>query len=281
MTTPPDPPPRDHGVPPPARTALITGASRGIGRELALGLARAGLDVALLARDAGAVAEVAEEVRTVGAESVAVPADVTDLRSVTHAVRVAKEALGTVDLLVNNAGRIEPVEVPAWEADAHQWRAVVETNLIGAFHLVRAIVPGMIARGGGRVVDLSSGAAMRDSPIYSAYYASKTALLRFGSGLHDAGHEQGLRSFEIAPGVVRTDMTTTMPVHSDRTEWTDPAAVVTLVVAVAKGELDAWSGRFLRAGSDDLETLRAVAARGLREDTRRLCLCPWGPDDPL
>jgi 3-oxoacyl-[acyl-carrier protein] reductase len=281
MTTPPDPPPRDHGIPPPARTALVTGASRGIGRELALGLARAGVDVALLARDAGAVADVEEQVRDIGAESIAVPADVTDVRSVTRAVRVAQGALGPVDLLVNNAGRIEPVEVPPWEADPYQWRAVVETNLVGAFHLVRAIVPGMIERGGGRVIDLSSGAAVRDSPVYSAYHASKTALLRFGSGLHDAGHEQGLRSFEIAPGVVRTDMTAAMRVHSDRTEWTDPAAVVTLVVAVARGELDAWSGRFLRAGSDDLDTLRTVAARGLTDHARRLGVRPWGPEDPL
>ncbi|MFP5347729.1 MAG: SDR family NAD(P)-dependent oxidoreductase [Actinomycetes bacterium] len=267
--------------PPPARTALVSGASRGIGRFIAVGLAEAGLNVALLARNAKALADAAEEVRAVGVHAVPVAADVTELGSVQDAVAEVREAIGQVDLLVNNAGRIESTEVVPWEADPFDWWAVVQTNLRGAFHLVRTVVPGMVEAGGGRVVDLSTGSALYDSDIYSAYHASKSALLRFGSGLALAGREHRLLSFELAPGVVRTDMTGSMPVHDDRTEWNDPGDVVGLVQAIARGELDAWSGRFLRAGSDDVATLRKVAQRGLQDDARRLVLQPYGDDDPL
>lgn len=259
----------------------MTGASRGIGRHLALGLAGAGLDVALLARDQSALGGVREQVERAGVRAVVLPADVTDVRAVRAAVAAAEAELDGIDLLVNNAGRIESAEVPPWQADPDEWWSVFEANVRGPFHLVQAVVPGMLARGGGRVVDLSTGSATRDSDIYSAYYASKTALLRFGSGLHEAGFAHGLRVFELAPGVVRTDMTGSMAVHDDRTEWTDPADVVALLLAVAAGELDGWSGRFFRAGAEDVERLRAAAARGLDDDARRLRLRPWGDDDPV
>jgi NAD(P)-dependent dehydrogenase (short-subunit alcohol dehydrogenase family) len=117
--------------------------------------------------------------------------------------------------------------------------------------------------------------------VYSAYGAAKAGLFRVGGALHAAGHSAGLRVFELSPGVVRTPMTGGMAVHEDRTEWTDPADVVALVVAMAAGELDAWSGRMLRAGADDVATLRALAAAGLPEDARTLRLRPYGPEDPL
>lgn len=267
------------GDPAPARVALVTGASRGIGREIAVGLARAGLDVAVLGRDQARLREAADAIEQAGARSVVVTADVTDLGQVRAAVAAAEGALGGVDLLVDNAGVIERDEVPIWEADPAEWWGVVEANVRGPFHCVQAVVPGMVQRGGGRVVDLASGASTRDSAVYSAYYASKTALLRLGGSLHAAGYERGLRVFEVAPGVVRTDMTGGMAVHDGRTEWTDVADVVALVVACAAGELDAWSGRYLRAGVDDLETLRRKAS-GLTDDARTLRLRPYGEDDP-
>jgi len=254
---------------PAARTALVTGASRGIGRALAVGLAAAGLDVAVLARDERLLEETAEEVRAAGARALVLAADVTDGSAVRAAVEQVEDRLGPVDLLVNNAGVID-AEVPLWESDPERWWAVVETNVRGPFLLSHAVVPRMLARGGGRVVDLNSGAGTRDSARSTAYYVSKTALFRIGGALHEAGYDRGLRSFEVAPGVVRTDMTLSMPVHQDRTEWTDPADVVALVAAIARGELDALSGRYLRAGADTPESLRALAARGLAPDSRRL-----------
>ena len=196
--------------------------------------------------------------------------------------------LGSVDLLVNNAGVIDPAEVPVWEAEPQDWWDVVETDLRGPFHCVRAVVPGMLRRGGGRVIDLNSGAGARDREIYSAYCAAKAGLFRIGGNLHLAGFERGLRSFELSPNVVETDMTHSMPMHEGRSEWTPVEAVVALAVAVARGELDAWSGCFLRAGTDTPESLAAAAAEltgdpkgRVAAPFRRLVVHPYGPSDPI
>ncbi|MFH5822626.1 SDR family NAD(P)-dependent oxidoreductase [Georgenia sp. AZ-5] len=267
-------PPAGEAVVPPARTALVTGASRGIGRAIAVGLARAGLDVAVLARDERRLAEVAGEIRGLGRRAVVLPADVADPEAVGAAVATAEAELGPVDLLVNNAGRID-AEVPLWEDDPDEWWSVVETNVRGPFLLARAVVPGMLARGGGRVVDLSSGAGTRDNADATAYNVSKTALLRIGGGLHEAGFARGLRAFEVAPGVVSTDMTRSMRAHSARTEWTDVADVVELVVVIARGGLDDLSGRYLRAGTDTAASLRFLASLGRLDDARRLRVRDW------
>lgn len=272
-------------VTPPARTALVTGASRGIGREIALGLARAGLDVALLARDAARLAVVAAEVRELGVTAVELTADVSDPAAVRAAVGQAEEALGSIDLLVNNAGAIEP-EHPLWEADPDEWWSVFETNVRGPFLFNRYAVPGMIERGGGRVIDLASGASSHEMRGgYSAYNASKTALTRMGANLHGDGFRHGLRVFELAPGVVRTDMSTGMTLHEGRTEWTPVERVTGVVNAIAAGELDACSGWFLRVPYDTPESLKALAAdvaeQGAGATARRLRVLPAGSDDPL
>ncbi|WP_419702756.1 SDR family NAD(P)-dependent oxidoreductase [Promicromonospora sp. NFX87] len=270
---------------PPSRTALVTGASRGIGREIALGLARAGLDVALLARDATRLAAVAAEIRAEGVTAVELTADVSDPAAVRAAVGQAEDTLGSVDLLVNNAGAIES-EHPLWEADPEEWWSVFETNVRGPFLFMRYALPGMIARGGGRVIDLASGASSHEmGGGYSAYNASKTALTRMGANLHNDGFPRGLRVFELAPGVVRTDMTTGMTLHEGRTRWTPAERVTDVVNAIAAGELDACSGWFLRVSDDTPESLKALAAdvarQGGEATARRLRVMPAGSDDPL
>ncbi|MBE1876493.1 SDR family NAD(P)-dependent oxidoreductase [Myceligenerans sp. TRM 65318] len=275
---------------PPARTALVTGASRGIGREIALGLARAGLDVALLARDGQRLAEVAEEIRGLGRAAVVLTADVTAEAEVRDAVARAEApaadgGLGSLDLLVNNAGRIE-AETPLWESDPDDWWATFEVNVRGVYLVSRYVVPGMLARGAGRVVDLASGASTHGRPVISAYVGSKTAILRMGEHLHLAGYDRGLRSFEVAPGVVATDMTASMPMHQERTEWTPVARTVDLVNAIAAGTLDACSGWHVRATDDTPESLRALAASAGNGPVpaaarRRLRVLPAGPEDPL
>lgn len=260
---------------PPARTALVTGASRGIGRALAVGLARAGLDVGVLARDGDRLAEVAREIEALGRGAVVAVADVTDAAAVDAAVDQVEAGLGSIDLLVNNAGRID-AEVPLWEADRDEWWSVMETNVRGPFLLARAVVPGMLARGGGRVIDLNSGAGTRDSADATAYYASKTALFRIGGALHEAGFDRGLRAFELAPGVVVTDMTRSMRSHENRTEWTDVEDVVELAVMIARGGLDELSGRYLRAGTDTPASLRFQLGLGEPADAvRRLRVADW------
>ncbi|ACQ80626.1 short-chain dehydrogenase/reductase SDR [Beutenbergia cavernae DSM 12333] len=267
----------DALVPEPARTALVTGASRGIGRGLALGLADAGLDVGLLARDAEKLAEVAREVESRGRRAVVVTADVGDPDQVAAAVDAALAGLGSIDLLVDNAGRID-AEVPLWEADPDEWWSILETNVRGPFLLARAVIPGMLARGGGRVVDLTSGAGAKDWDVASAYTVSKAAVIRQVGHLHEAGFERGLRAFALSPGTVRTDMSTSLRIHAGRTEFTPVERSVDAVVAVARGELDDWSGCYLRVTHDTPDLLRAHGAPG--PDDRRLRVQPWGEDDP-
>lgn len=262
------------------RVAVVTGASRGIGHVLASALARDGWAVAMVARDPSTLATAAVALQEEGRRVVAAPADVTAPEEVAALAEQVVAELGPVDLLVNNAGRIE-TETLLWETDPELWWDVVETNVRGPFLLTHAFVPQMLARGGGRVININTGSGTRDDAVYSGYAASKSALFRITGATHVAGHDRGIRAFDLAPGVVRTDMTASMPVHDDRTEWTDPGQVAELVLALASGELDAWSGRMVRAGLDTVEDLRRRAEAGLPEDARTLRLRPWGPDDPL
>jgi NAD(P)-dependent dehydrogenase (short-subunit alcohol dehydrogenase family) len=260
--------------------ALVTGASRGIGSAIVEALAGSGYDVALLARDASAVDAVSERLRRHGGRTVAAGLDVTDASAVRAFVDDVVDRLGGIDLLVNNAGLIEP-ERPLWQADPEQWWSVLETNVRGPFLLTHAVVPHMLAAGGGRIVNLNSGAGAREYADLSAYSASKAALARLTGAVHEAGAGHRIRAFDLAPGHVRTDMTLSMELHDGRTEWTPVSAVTDLVLALGSGELDAWSGRFVRAGTDTPASLRATAASGLGPDDRKLRLRPCGAGDPL
>ncbi|MBA3620688.1 MAG: SDR family oxidoreductase [Acidothermales bacterium] len=262
---------------------MVTGASRGIGRELAVALAGAGMRVGLLARDRDQLTSVADECAAAGGQGVAFPADVTDPAQVGKAVAAAESQLGPVALLINNAGRIEPAEVPFAEADLAAWWEVIETNLYGPAVMTRAVLPGMLTRGAGRVVNVNSGFAYRPGEAYTAYAVSKGALARFTAMLAHQCRERGVSVFDVSPGLVRTEMTAAMPMWADKGEgdWTPPQRMVDLVLAVAAGRLDALSGRFLHAGKDAVEALIAAAERIRQRDARVLRLVPYGDDDPL
>lgn len=252
------------------RVALVTGASRGIGAILAAAFRQAGWQVVGLSRSGGPDPS--------GAPTIA--CDVTDGAAVQATVDQVVAEHGRIDVLVNNAGLVER-EVPLWEADPEQWWQVIETNVRGPFLVTHAVVPHMIAAGGGRVLNLNSGSGTRESPVLTAYHASKSALARLTGGVAVAGAEHGVLAFDLAPGVIETDMTHSMQMHQDRTEWTDPADLTALALALADGELDGFSGRMVRAGADDLEVLRVRSSQGLGEGQRMLRLRPWGEDDPL
>ena len=238
--------------------AVVTGASRGIGHHLAAALEDAGYAVE---RGSRAVAPV------------------TDPAAVERWVGEVVGRHGRVDLLVNNAGVIDR-EVGLLDSDPEQWWETVEVNLRGPYLMTRAVLPHMVAAGSGRVVNISSGAAYRNDDVATAYSVSKGALARLTAvtGLN-AG--RGVRAFDLAPGVVRTDLAEAMDAHRERTEWTEPAVVADLLLAIARGELDEWNGRLVRAGVDTPASLRARAARGLAESDRTLGLLRWGDDDPL
>lgn len=261
------------------QVALVTGASTGIGFQLAHALAARGAAVAGLARGAARLTAAMDEVAAAtGARVLAVAADVTDAAAVGAAVARVVEQLGPVDLLVNNAGLVDAAEVPIWAADGEQWWAVVASHIRGPLLLVQAVVPGMVDRGRGRVVDLASGMGTRAVPEYSAYSVAKAGQIRLTEALAASLTGTGVHAFNVAPGLVQTEMTRSMPKWEGHTAWTPPERVVELVCAVAAGELDAWSGRFLRAGADDPGTL---AGRTPGDGARQLRLRAYGPDDPV
>jgi NAD(P)-dependent dehydrogenase (short-subunit alcohol dehydrogenase family) len=261
------------------QVALVTGASTGIGRALVEGLAARGMAVAGVARTEdrlrAAMAEVAE---ATGARTFAVAADVTDRPSVEAAVEAVVGEVGQVDLLVNNAGVIDELEVPLWEADPDQWWDVVTSHVKGSFLLARAVVPWMVLRNRGRVVNLASGMSVRARPEYSAYSVAKTGLMRMTEALAGALEGSDVRAFDVSPGVVDTQMTRRMQMWRGFEDWTPPEQVVELVAAIAAGDLDAWSGRLLRAGVDDPDAARAMTPE---DAARQLRLRPYGDGDPL
>ena len=203
------------------RVAVVTGASRGIGHHIARALEQAGYAVEHGSR---AVAEV------------------TDRASVERWVEEIAARRGHIDVLVNNAGIID-AEVPIEESDPDEWWQTMQVNVLGPYLMTRYVMPHMAAAGGGRVINLNSGAGVRPGALASAYNASKTALARVTGSTHLSGRHHGIRAFDLAPGVVHTDMTASMQAHEGRIEWTSPAEVTDLVLALASGELDAWSGR--------------------------------------
>lgn len=270
-------------VPNVPRTAVVTGAGRGIGRGLAIGLATHGYDVGLVGRNVANLEAVAAELdgHEGNGRAVVAPCDVTDAAAVRELAQRLDADLGGVGLLVNNAGVLEHREVPFAEDDMDDVWRVVENNLRAPLLITHALLPGMLARGGGRIVNLNSGLGHRPAPSYTGYSISKGALARFTANLDAQYHDQGLRVFDLAPGVVPTDMSTGMPMHEGRTEWTPLEASIRLLLAVADGELDQLSGRFFRAGSDTAAELVARTYEILVEDARRLRLVPYGPTDPL
>jgi NAD(P)-dependent dehydrogenase (short-subunit alcohol dehydrogenase family) len=266
-------------------TALVTGAGRGIGRGIALGLARAGWSVGLVGRTRAHLETVADECRALNpsGRTVVAAGDLIDPDAVAAAVAAVEESfapIGGLSLLVNNAGVVERAELPFAADDlADIWR-VIETNVRGPLLVTHAVLPGMLARGAGWVVNLNSGAGHRATDVYTGYGISKGALSRFTRLLDHQYRAAGIRVLDLAPGVVATDMTETMPLHEGRTEWTPVEAVADLVLAFAEGRLDALSGRFVRAGVDTPASLLAAADRIVAQDARVLRLATYGPDDP-
>ncbi|WP_040158756.1 SDR family oxidoreductase [Mobilicoccus massiliensis] len=260
------------------RVAVITGANRGIGSHLAGAFAEAGYAVEGCSRSGGPTRVPARsDEGDVTLDLAAV--DVTDEQAVHDWIAGVLERHGRIDVLVNNAGVIDD-EVPIEESDPEQWWRTIEVDVRGPYLLTRMVLPGMLAAGSGRVINLNSGAGVRPGEVASAYNVAKSALGRITGSTDLSGRGRGVYAFDLAPGVVRTDMTGAMTAHEGRTEWTSPAEVCELALALAAGELDAWSGRMVRAGADTPETLRTASAQ-LGERGRRVMLVPWGDDDPL
>jgi NAD(P)-dependent dehydrogenase (short-subunit alcohol dehydrogenase family) len=186
--------------------SVVTGAGRGIGREIALHQARAGARVAVLARTAREIEETRAMIADEGGTAIALPLDLVDGPAVERAFDRIGEELGPVDTLVNNHGSFRAFG-PIWECDPETWWSDVEINLRGTFHTCRVAAPQMLARRRGRIVNLVGGGTGTSFPHGSGYAASKAGVMRFTECLNDTTKAGGVLAFAVDPGLVRTAMT--------------------------------------------------------------------------
>ena len=243
------------------QVAIVTGAGRGIGRAIALGLSDSGALVAVCARSEAEVSRTAREIGERQGQAIAVQVDVTSRIEVDRMIGQVQDAFGPVDLLVNNAARILPFG-PLAETDPDEWWELLEVNLRGPLYCSRAVLPGMIARGYGRIVNVSSGAGFAAISNCSAYIVSKAALFRLSENLAAETTSQGVFIFAIDPGLVPTTMTeaglsSSIPsIHQMFQEWFDngvcvrPERAARLVAYLASGAADVLSGRYLSVHID-------------------------------
>ena len=223
--------------------AFVTGGGRGIGENIARELAAAGMEVSVSGRTAKQVEAVAA--------GIGGRAFVGDVAKPEEVERWFAE-LGPLDLLVANAGT-GTHGGPPWELELDDWWRTFEVNMLGVHLCCSAAIPGMLEHGAGRIVIVGSGSAYLPGASETAYTSSKAAVCRYGETLANALRER-LPVFVISPGLVRTAMTEGH--FSDDAPWTPPECAPKLVRALATGEFDALSGRYLHAEHDPPESLR-------------------------
>ncbi|MCC6449314.1 MAG: SDR family NAD(P)-dependent oxidoreductase [Candidatus Aureabacteria bacterium] len=187
------------------KIAIVTGGGRGIGKNIALAYGREGASVVVAARSRDEIEAIRREISDTGVSSLAVECDVARYADVERLVHRTRERFGAVDILVNAAGVQGPIG-PLAEADPEAWRHAVTVNLIGVFHGCRAVIPGMIARGGGRIVNLSGGGAVSPRPFFTAYSASKAAIARLTESLAEEILPHRIMVNTMAPGATPTRM---------------------------------------------------------------------------
>jgi NAD(P)-dependent dehydrogenase (short-subunit alcohol dehydrogenase family) len=265
------------------QVAIVTGAGRGIGRVIAARLAAAGARVALAARSADQLEAAAEEIRSTGGTALAVTTDVTDPEVVAELVRVTEAELGPVDLLVNNAGSFYALG-PLWEQDPERWWTDVTTNLRGPFLGCRAVLPGMMDRGRGRIINLIGGGAGTPFAYGSGYGCSKAAVMRLTECLAEELRLAGspVVVFALGPGLVRTALTEYQLHSPEGKRWMSriermfeegkdvpPERAAALAVQLAGGQFDRLAGRAFSI-RDDLEALLARQDEIIRKDQKTL-----------
>ncbi len=207
------------------RNALVTGASRGIGRAIALAYAEAGADVALVARSPETLAEVVKEVEALGRRAYAIPCDLTDREAAGAAVREAIESLGHLDIVVNNAGGSNFI-VPFKDLRLSGWDKLMRLNLDSAMAVCHAVAPHLLERGGGSVINVASVAA-QGAPFMAPYAAAKAGLVALTKSLALEWAGNGVRVNALCPGWTATDL--------NRSLWEDENASRATISSVPMG----------------------------------------------
>jgi 3-oxoacyl-[acyl-carrier protein] reductase len=186
------------------KNALITGAGKGIGKALAIALAQEGVNIGLISRSEGDLKKVAAEVEQYGVKTAIATADVSDINQVNNAVSQIKSAFGFIDILINNAG--VGMFGKFLELDPSDWENVVKVNLFGTYYVTRAVLPDMIEKKTGDIVNISSTAGQRGAPVTSAYSASKFGVIGLSESLMQEVRKHNIRVSTLTPSTIATDM---------------------------------------------------------------------------
>ena len=262
--------------------AVVTGAGKGIGRSVTMGLHHAGADVVVTARTRSDLESLAAEADPALGRIVLVTGDVADPDAVKATVETAIREFGRIDLLINNAAITDAGEVPLWESDVDRWWDVVTVNLRGPMLYMHEVIPGMITRGTGRIVNMNSGRAAFALPTVTAYAASKSALARVTTTSAAALAGTGVAVFDLSPGVADTPMTQNIASVRgyDESRFTPVERTVEMILELATGSLDKLSGRFLHA-RDDIADLAAFADNIVQINGRVLRIAAGFEGDPV
>jgi 3-oxoacyl-[acyl-carrier protein] reductase len=235
------------------KVALVTGGGRGIGRAIAVALAREGAAVAVTARSIEQLRETVDLVHQAGGQALAVPADIAQKAEADAMVRTVAQALGPVDILVNNAG--VAAFAPILEATPEDWRRMLDVNLFGALYCTQAVLPPMIERRRGWIIHISSSSGLKGYPEQGGYCASKHALNGFAKCLALETQHHGIRVHTICPGAVDTELARAHRTQGDDpADWMRPEEIAATVVFLAS--------------LDGVATIDSIALR-------RLKATPW------
>jgi len=270
------------------RVAIVTGGGRGIGKAIALAFAREGAHLVLSSRTLSEAQATAAEARAIGQRALAMKVDVSERQEVEAMVAAALAKFGGIDILVNNAA-VQPPIGPLWENDPDEWLRAVLINLGGVFLCCQAVLPIMIRQGAGKIINLSGGGATSPRPFFSAYAASKAAIVRLTETLAEEVKQHNIQVNAIAPGPVNTRMTEQVLAagsaageeilartrREKETGGVPPERAAALALFLASDESDGLTGRLISAVWDDwrslascLEEVMATELYTLRRITR-------------
>ncbi|WP_421385181.1 3-ketoacyl-ACP reductase [Bacillus salacetis] len=215
------------------KSALITGAGRGIGRATAIALAKEGVNIGLVGLTMENLEKVSEELSQYDVQISAATADVSDLESVNHAVDHIKSDLGTIDILINNAGTAKFGGF--LDLDPEEWEKIIRVNLMGVYNATRAVLPEMIERKTGDIINVSSTAGQKGAPVTSAYSASKFGVLGLTESLMQEVRKHNIRVTALTPSTVATDLAQENNLLSGSTENVmQPEDLAELIVSTLK-----------------------------------------------
>jgi 3-oxoacyl-[acyl-carrier protein] reductase len=239
------------------KVAIVTGASRGIGAAAAVALGEAGASVVLAARDAALTETNARRINAAGSKAASIACDVADYAACLRLVHETTQRFGPPDVLVNNAGVIEPIGTVS-TANPSRWAHNIQVNLIGAYHAIRAVLPAMLEHGRGTIINVSSGAALRPQEGWSAYCAAKAGLAMLTRSIDLEHRAAGIRVFGFQPGTTDTDMQVTIrasginPISRIPREQLTPVAHPARAIAyLCTPEADDLSGREFALRDED------------------------------